>query len=44
MNEARLRYISAAPVCIFFLLLGLFLVQEIMAGRSHATPVTRMSD
>ena len=43
-NEARLRYISAVPVCVFFLLLGLFLVQEIMAGRSHATPVIRMSD
>jgi polysaccharide biosynthesis transport protein len=43
-NEARLRYISAVPVCVFFLLLGLFLVQEIMAGRSHMTSSARTSD
>ncbi len=33
-NDSRLRYMAAAPVYVFFLLLGLFLVQEIMAGRS----------
>jgi capsular polysaccharide biosynthesis protein len=43
-NDKRLKYMAVAPVYVFFLLLGLFLVQEIMAGRSYATPVTRMSD
>jgi capsular polysaccharide biosynthesis protein len=43
-NVRRLKYMAAAPVYVFISLLVLFLVQEIMAGRSHATPYARASD
>ena len=33
-NDKRVAYIAAAPGYVFFVLLGLFLVQAIMAGRS----------
>ena len=36
-NDLRLKYVAAAPPCVFFLLLGLFLVQEIKAGKSPET-------
>ena len=32
-NDARLHYMAAAPLCVLFVLLCLFLVQEIAAGR-----------
>ena len=35
-NNRRLSYMAAAPAVILFLLLGLFLVREVRAGR-HAT-------
>jgi polysaccharide biosynthesis transport protein len=35
-NNKRLRYMAAAPVVILFALLGLFLAQEIAAGRKAA--------
>jgi capsular polysaccharide biosynthesis protein len=34
-NNGRLKYMAAAPVAVFFLLLGLFLAQELMAGRNR---------
>jgi polysaccharide biosynthesis transport protein len=36
-NNKRLKYMAAAPVAVLFLLLGLFLAQEIKAGRRAAT-------
>jgi capsular polysaccharide biosynthesis protein len=33
-NDKRLTYMAAAPVSVFVLLLGLFLVRELIAGRS----------
>jgi capsular polysaccharide biosynthesis protein len=36
-NNRRLKYMAAAPVVVFLLLLGLFLVHEIKAGRNTTT-------
>ena len=43
-NNTRLKCMGAAPMYVFLLLLGLFLVQEIKAGRNGTTGFDRIAD
>ncbi|MFI5455144.1 MAG: GumC family protein [Isosphaerales bacterium] len=40
-NNNRLKYMAAVPSIVFFLILGLFLVREIVAGREAAPDPAR---
>ena len=40
-NNNLVKYMAAAPLVVFFLILGLFLVQEIVAGREAAPEPAR---